>query len=181
MSEEDLEKMIGRLYPNQDLFTGRKFFQILLKRGGPEAVLSFIEKASIALDKGDGVDLSDFNDLERDAFNSSRVNYMSRRAFFGVACVGVAGVGFTGQGVVGTAKWFDDHDDNHGKPKTQISKAHDFVLEKVVPVAEILIGPALVNEAYDKKMEIKLKHIAYAIEVLQAKMEKESKSVGVSR
>ncbi|MFZ4541849.1 MAG: hypothetical protein ACOYNL_08605 [Rickettsiales bacterium] len=77
MSEEALRKMISHLRPDRELYSGRKFFEKLLEFGGPEAVLRFVDKAQVALDKkGGGLDLYyDFDSLERDAFNKSRIDY----------------------------------------------------------------------------------------------------------
>ena len=103
LSEERVRKLISHLRPDRELYSGRKFFEKLLDYAGVEGVVDFVNKGSKALsDKGELDLYFDFNDVERDAFNKARINYMSRRGFLGVFAVAGAAL------ALGTAAFADD-------------------------------------------------------------------------
>ncbi|MFO0110435.1 MAG: hypothetical protein ACK52W_07885, partial [Alphaproteobacteria bacterium] len=53
---------------------------------------------------------------------------------------------------------------------TQMDKMEEFIRTQIYPAGELLIGAALVNEAYEKSLELKLEQIADAVEMLGDKL-----------
>lgn len=76
-----MKQFIEGLRPDSELFSGRKFFQSLLKRKGLAGVLDFIERAVKALDEQSELDpFYNFTSAEREIFNHIAVKLWSRRA-----------------------------------------------------------------------------------------------------
>lgn len=179
ISKDRLSELISHLRPDRELYSGRKFFETLLAYAGKEGVVAFIEKASKALsDKGELDLYFDFSDVEREAFNKARINYMSRRGFLGVFAVGGAGAVFGATGVTGLARQAKEairprEKSSDASSEHPVDTAEHFV-KQFYPTAEVLIGGALLNEAWDKRLEIKLEQIADAVAELDVKLKKEA-------
>lgn len=184
IGNDRLRELISHLRPDRELYAGRKFFEKLFDYAGVEGVLAFVDKASHALsDKGELDLYFDFSDVEKEAFRAARINYMSRRGFLGVAAVGTSGVVFGATGVTGLLRQAKDFR-SPGKDvaaSDPIEATEHFVQKQLYPTAEVLIGAALMNEAYDKRLEIKLEQIADAVAELEAKIRKHKGPQAVSR
>jgi hypothetical protein len=102
ITREKLSEMIEHLRPDRELFAGRKFFERLIEYKSVEEVIAFVNKATAALDKQDGLDLYfDFDPVEKEVFARTRLRVMSRREFLGVSAVGIAGGVERGVGLEG--------------------------------------------------------------------------------
>lgn len=174
---EKLSEMIDHLRPDKELFSGRKFFERLIEYKSVEEVIAFVNKASAALDKQDGLDLYfDFDPVEKEVFHRTRLRMMSRREFLGVSAVGIAGGVFFTTGTIGAVKqvmnlaFGEDSQGAAPAPETQMNKMEEFIRTQIYPTGELLIGAALVNEAYEKSLELKLEQIADAVEMLGDKL-----------
>ncbi len=180
ISEERMRELIARLHPDRELYSGRQFFKKLQERHGVNGVLSFIEKASNALDKQDGLDLHfDFDEAERAVFKRTYLNFISRKEFLNTIAWGVPGAIFGAYGIAGTLEQIS----NPEEPKPSDSaagKTKNFIDAYLYPPAEILIGAALVNESYEKMLEIKLEQIADAVDVLGEKIQREQARINTS-
>ncbi len=177
ITAEKLRDMISRLRPDKEVFAGRKFFEKLLADGSAEnvdRVLRFIEKASKALDKNDGLDLHfNFDAAELTAFHKSYPPIWTRRAFLNTFGWGLPGAVYAFEGIVGLFAQFEEF---YALPESNPKREeHDTLgrfgaikktLSTLTPTTETLIGLALVQEAFDKWVEIKLEQIADAVDVL---------------
>lgn len=182
-SKEKLAELISHLRPDAELYSGRKFFAKLLEYKGVEGVVEFIDKASKALsDKGELDLYFDFDSVDQEAFRKSRVNYMSRRGFLGVVAVGVPGAVFATTGVTGLVRQARDLSQTQisVSPSDPIDAIEHFVHKQLYPVGELLIGAALINEAYEKALAIKIEQIADAVTELDLKMQKATKIQSVA-
>lgn len=180
MEEARLKKLISYLRPDRELYSGRKFFEVLLEYAGVEGVMRFVRKANQALsDKGELDLYFDFDDVEREAFAKTRLNYMTRRGFCGVFAVGAAGAVFGATGAAGLTRQGKElltgqRPRAYQPTDDTVEKVEQFIQKECYPTAEVLIGAALLNEAYDKRMEIKLEQIADAVAELHLKTQKEA-------
>lgn len=177
ITREKLSEMIDHLRPDKELFSGRKFFERLIEYKSVEEVIAFVNKASAALDKQDGLDLYfDFDPVEKEVFDRTRLRMMSRREFLGVSAVGIAGGVFFTTGTIGAVKqvmnlaFGKEAQGSAPAPETQMDKMEEFIRTQIYPTGELLIGAALVNEAYEKSLELKLEQIADAVEMLGDKL-----------
>jgi hypothetical protein len=170
--EPNLQRMINNLMPKSEVFSGQKFFTLLLKRRGVEGVMNFAKKATEALDKGNDLDLSyDFDEIEREAFNASRLQF-NRRTFLRRVAWQVGGAASLGYaGLQGLEKVVDllkptpstspDHVD---EPSANVvGKTKKAWAEYIMPVGEGLIGAALIYEGHENAVEMKLEQISDAI------------------
>jgi hypothetical protein len=177
ITREKLSEMIEHLRPDRELFAGRKFFERLIEYKSVEEVIAFVNKATAALDKQDGLDLYfDFDPVEKEVFARTRLRVMSRREFLGVSAVGIAGGVFFTTGTIGAVKqvitlaFGKNPQKNTLAPQSQMDKTEEFIRTHIYPTGELLIGAALINEAYEKSLELKLEQIADAVEMLGDKL-----------
>lgn len=182
MDEDALRRMIGNLMPKSEVFSGVKFFNFLLDRRGVEGVLNFIRKASQALDKGNDLDLSyDFDEVEREAFKASRLE-LSRRNFLrttawqlgGAITIADAALNAGGK-VVDLIKPTPSSTNGAppSPPSNHLATAQQAVHNYGMPIAETLIGAALVYEGHDNRVEMKLEQVSDAVLQLAETLQKE--------
>ena len=169
------DKVIDNLTPDEDLVIGKRFLRRLMDKRGPRGVFDFAKKAAKALSEKGSLDYTyDFDDAEKAAFNEARLNWLSRRSFFGVGCVGAAGGYYLLDGSLeGLAKFVESFGNDPEQPNI-FRQTHDQVTGYHW-LSNIVIGGALVNEAVDKAVEIKLEHIADAVTEMHEKMRQEGK------
>jgi hypothetical protein len=114
--------------------------------------------------------------VEKEVFARTRLRVMSRREFLGVSAVGIAGGVFFTTGTIGAVKqvitlaFGKDPQKNTLEPQSQMDKTEEFIRTHIYPTGELLIGAALINEAYEKSLELKLEQIADAVEMLGDKL-----------
>jgi len=187
LKEEQVAEMIDRLAPQNAVFAGKQFFHKLLKEKGVDGFNAFLEKATTALDSAKTLDLNlDFDDSELRLFHHCRPNIMTRRHFLYTVGLRTSGEVFFWQGVVDMLEksWLAKEAQGHTAhaPQTEpeqttpLSGPRDVLHETLGPPAEALIGAALVQEAKDKWVEMKLSQITKSVELLDLAIIKSMKA-----
>jgi hypothetical protein len=182
IEEARLLAMIEALEPKEDVYTGIKFFKLLLQSRGVKGVMDFLNKAKKALDDGDGLDLTyDFDTIERSIFNRSRPNLLSRRGFLRTIAWQIPGTVYLGEGILGALDNVARMDTQAGTPAHNNSNepSNGFAMAKDALgatdfITDTLIGGALVYEGHENKLEMKLEQIADAVSALDMRLRAKS-------
>ncbi|MDX2113849.1 MAG: hypothetical protein SFW63_09000 [Alphaproteobacteria bacterium] len=183
LDKKFLEDVIKNLRPKSEVYTGITFLKKLLDSKGPEGVLDFVKRASVALDEEGSLDLAfNFNDVEREIFKESRPN-MSRRNFLHTIGYAVPGAVFGAYGAASLGnraiKKITGEKSDDTPPTSRrnfLGLVKDVTGEIPMDIANLFIGAALINEGYEKWVEIKLEQIADAVSLLDERIKTESKS-----
>lgn len=178
--------MIACLYPDREVYAGRKFFTKLLELKGVDGVLDFIERSKEALLTQDGLDLHyNFDVVEKEVFKRTYLKFWSKREFLNTFGWGMPGALFTAYGLAGVSEQAEQLVRRESlvpegwDGKRPAAKIKEAILVGE-PAAEVLIGAALVNEAFEKWSEIKLEQIADAVDVLGKKLQIQTKRAGAT-
>ena len=180
-----LEGVITNLRPRSEVYTGITFLKKLLDSKGAEGVLDFVKRASVALDEEGSLDLAfDFNNVEKEIFKESRPN-MSRRNFLHTigyavpgAVFGAYGAASIGDRVIKKLSGDKSQDETPTSRRNFLGAAKDVTGELPMDIANLFIGAALINEGYEKWIEIKLEQIAGAVSLMDERIKTEQKKAG---
>lgn len=171
-----LLKLIDRLEPEKEMFAGIRFLRTLLQDHGVEACTAFLDKATKALSEEDGLDLAfDFTPIEKAIFDSVQINYLSRRNFLQTAGWSIPGAVTFSHAGTSIAEKIMNQPVSAPKPHSRIAQTQAIIENYLLPPSELLIGAALMNEGYEKSLEIKLEQIADAVSELSEKIRLEKK------
>ncbi|MDE3060281.1 MAG: hypothetical protein KGJ06_04660 [Pseudomonadota bacterium] len=177
-SESRLAAMIDALAPSSEMHTGKRLLREILKARGVEGVLEYVKKTVKILDEEDGLKLHHFDPQELQFFKKIRLNLMTRRNFLETAGWGGPAIYALSQGTFkALGKGYDFIQWLEGKsPPAQEHAVEDSKnpfdrlserTEHHLGVLEyLLIGAALLNEAAEKWLEIKLEQVARAVDEL---------------
>lgn len=169
-----LLRLIDNLEPKKEMYAGIRFLRMLLKEQGVNECMLFLDKATKALREEDGLDLAfDFTKSEKALFDRASMNFLTRRNFLST-------IGWAVPGAVtsmhATANIVDKLISNNAeKPlhNSAINQSLYMMEHYLLPPSELLIGAALMNEGYEKHLEIKLEQIADAVSELSDKVHNE--------
>lgn len=169
--EAQMGAHILALRPDQRYYAGRRFFSLLLKEQGVQAVFDFLAQAEQSLLKDGELEVADFEDEEAvlDLFKRSRPKMLTRRVAMGVIAEGVGGAALAGYGVAGIADQLRHV--TAEKPEAQKETSYAKKLDTtVMPYAYVAIGGSMLDAAYRHYLEYKLGDIANAVTRLIEKM-----------
>jgi hypothetical protein len=169
--EAQLGAHILALRPDQRYYAGRRFFTLLLKEQGAQAVFDFLAQAEQSLLKDGELEVADFEDHEaiEDLFKRSRPKMLTRRVAMGVIAEGVGGAALAGYGVAGIADQLRHV--TAPKPTTEKETSYAKTLDTtVMPYAYVAIGGSMLDAAYRHYLEYKLGDIANAVTRLIERM-----------
>lgn len=159
--------MIEHLEPKKEMYAGIRFLHKLLEERGVEECVSFLDKATKALSEEDGLDLAfDFTAEEKAIFDRAAINFLTRRNFLHTAGWAIPGMVTFSHAGVSIAHKLMDGSDRQPTYMSGVEKAEKMIEHYVLPPSELLIGAALMNEGYEKYLEIKLEQIADAVSQL---------------
>lgn len=159
---EEMNAYVHGLGPDSEVYSGRKYFAALLKKGGLSAVLDFMERGSNALAVGDQLDpYYDFTPVEREVLARTPIKRMSRRAFLSV----LPGIYFAGvEGTSATLKvGAQISEAATGKRNEAFNYAHHWVEDTLQPSANLAIAVVVGNEMHELVRNWKLEQIADAL------------------
>lgn len=168
ISHAEMVEMIARLKPDREVYAGRQFLKKLLEKRGVEGVLKFHKRAIAALDKQDGLDLYyDFDADEKSVFRRTYLRLWARREFLNTLGWGIPGALSLSAGTLDIlGKIAGPTTPEETKPANNNFETAAQHVHQLLPYGEVLIGAALMNEAKEKWVEIKLEQIADALDLL---------------
>lgn len=179
--QEILLRLIDKLEPKKEMFAGIQFLRLLLKEQGVDGCMGFLDKATKALSEKDGLDLAfDFTKSEKALFDRAVINFMTRRNFLHTAGWAIPGAVTFAHAGVSIADKIMSAKQEQPKQSSLLKQTERMMEHYLLPPSELLIGAALMNEGYEKYLEIKLEQIADAVSELSDKIHNEkSQGLGV--
>ncbi len=176
--------MIDALAPTSEMHTGKKLLRGILKVRGVDGLLDYIKKTVKILDEEDGLKKRHFDDMELQLFKKVRLNLMTRRNFLETVGWGGPAVYALAQGSLQSLskgydfiQWLEGKQtsatketEEGGNPFDHASRATE---HRFGVVEYLLIGAALLNEAAEKWLEIKLEQVALAVDELDNELKRQ--------
>jgi hypothetical protein len=170
LGTEQLLALISQIHPEREVYAGKRFLKALAEKHGADACMSFVAKAVKALDEEDGLDLAfDFTPVEKRLFDRVALNVWNRRNFLQTLGWGIPGAVTAVHASLQMADQLTSSEPDPVNLHSAIHKAEHVVGKYLLPPSELMIGAALMNEAHEKYLAIKLEQVADAVSELADK------------